>query len=79
MKEAPVNHLSPDLMNDMYRQRVKEELESIRLEREALNRLVLLAERLAALGRWMVAYGEKLRKRHTKQRAGYSELTKKVA
>ncbi len=74
-----MNHLSPDLMNEIYRQRVKEELETIRLEREALNGLGLLAERLAALGRWMVTYGEKLRKRHAKQRASYSELTKKVA
>ncbi len=74
-----MNRLSPEMISQMNRQRIKEEMDSIRLEEKALAGRNLLSKNLAALGDWMVARGEKLRKRHSAKQTNYSELIKKVA
>lgn len=74
-----MNNLSPETISEMNRRRIKEEMDAIRLEEEAIKGRNLLSKNLAALGEWMVARGEKLRKRHSAKQTNYSELTKKVA
>jgi hypothetical protein len=80
IKEAPMNNLSPEMISEINRRRIKEEMDAIRLEQEALKGKNLLSKKLAALGEWMVARGERLRKRHSSAgQTDYSELTRKVA
>ncbi len=74
-----MNNLSPEIMAEINRRRIKEEMDAIRLEEEAVKGKNLLSKRLAALGGWMVSRGEKLRKRHSSGQADYSELTKRIA
>jgi hypothetical protein len=74
-----MNNLSPETISEINRRRIVEEMDAIRLEEEAIKGKNLLSKNLAALGEWMVARGEKLRKRHSAQHTNYSELTKKVA
>jgi hypothetical protein len=74
-----MNNLSPEMISEMNRRRIKEEIDAIRLEEEASKGKHLLSKKLAALGGWMVSRGEKLRERHSTMQADYSELTKKVA
>jgi hypothetical protein len=74
-----MNNLSPEIMSEINRRRIKEEMDAIRLEEEALKGNNLLSKKLAALGEWMVTRGEKLRKRHSNRQTDYSELTRKVA
>ena len=74
-----MNNLSPEMISEINRRRIKEEMDAIRLEEEALKGRNLLSKKLAALGGWMVARGEKLRKRHSAMQTDYSELTRKVA
>ncbi len=74
-----MNNLSPEMISEMNRRRIQEEMAAIRLEEEALKARNLLSKNLAALGEWMVARGEKLRKRYSAKQTNYSELTKKVA
>jgi len=74
-----MNNLPPEMIAEINRRRIKEEMDSIRLEEEAAKGRDLLSRRLAALGSWMVTCGEKLRKRHSAVQHGYSEFTKKIA
>ena len=74
-----MNNLTPEIISEMNRRRIKEEMAAIRLEEEAIKGRNLLSKNLAALGEWMVARGERLRKRHSEKQTDYSELTKKVA
>ncbi|MBC7876068.1 MAG: hypothetical protein H7Y59_02765 [Anaerolineales bacterium] len=74
-----MNNLSPETIYEIQSQRVKEEMDAIRLQEEAIKGKNLLSKNLAALGEWMVARGEKLRKLHSTRQSNYSELTKKVA
>ena len=74
-----MNNLSPEMISEMNRRKIKEEMDAIQLEEEALAGRNLLSKNLAALGEWMVARGEKLRQRHSAKQTNYSELTKKVA
>jgi hypothetical protein len=80
IKEATMNHLSPEMIAEINHRRIKEEMDAIRLEQEAVKGKDLLSKKLAALGEWMVARGEKLRKQHSSVgQTDYSELTGKVA
>lgn len=74
-----MNNLSPEILNEMNRQRIKDEMTAIRLEEEAVKGKSLLGKKLAALGEWMIVRGEKLQKRHSARQMNYSEMTKKVA
>ncbi len=74
-----MNNLPPEMISEINRRRIKEEMDAIRLEEEALKGRNLLSKKLVALGEWMVARGEKLRKRHSAMQTDYSELTRKVA
>jgi hypothetical protein len=74
-----VNNLSPEIISEMNRRRIKEEMDAIRLEEEAIRDRNLLSKNLVTLGEWLVARGEKLRKKHSAKQTNYSELTKKVA
>lgn len=74
-----MNNLSPEMIAEINRQRIKEEMDAIRLQEEAANGRDLLSKKLAALGNWMVARGEKLRKKHSSAQTSYSEFTRKVA
>lgn len=74
-----MNNLSPELISEINRQRIKEEMDAIWLDEEAIKGRNFLSNNPAALGEWMLARGEELRKRHSAQQTNYSELTKKVA
>jgi hypothetical protein len=70
----------PEIESELNRKRIIQELESIRLEDEALKGRTLLDKNLARLGKWMIANGEKLRKRHhSLQEAPAVKLANKVA
>ena len=74
-----MNGLPPEIIVELNRRRISEELTAIRLEEEAGRGKNLLSKNLAALGDWMVARGESLRRRHSSIQTGSSEFTKRVA
>ena len=67
------------MISEINRRRIKEEMDAIRLEEEAIKGRNLLSKSLTVLGGWMIARGEKLRERHSAKQTNYSEFTKKVA
>jgi hypothetical protein len=56
-----MNHQLPDLLSELNRQQIQDELTAIRLEEEATKAKSLSRRSLANLGKWMVKNGEKLR------------------
>ncbi len=75
-----MNNIPPEIAVELNRRRIKEEMDAIRLQEEAENGRNFLSKNLAALGEWMVARGEKLRKRHSaSNQTNSSEFTKRVA
>ncbi len=58
----------PEIESELNRKRIKAEVDAIRLEEEAVKGKTLLDKSLAQLGRWMIAGGEKLRKRYQDSR-----------
>jgi hypothetical protein len=65
---------------DLHRQRIKEEIDAIRLEEEATKGNTILDKNLALLGNLMVSVGEKLRRRaHSSQEANSAKLINKAA
>lgn len=70
----------PEIESELNRKRIKAEMDAIRLEEEAVKGKTLLDKSLARLGRWMIASGEKLRKRHhSSQETPAVKLANKVA
>lgn len=70
----------PEIESEFNRKRILQEVESIRLEKEATQGYTLLDKNLALLGKWMIASGERLRRRHQAlQEAGSSKLSKAQA
>jgi hypothetical protein len=62
------------------RKKIIAEMDAIRLEEEAVKGKTLLDKNLALLGRWMIASGEKLRKRHhSSQETPAAKLANKAA
>jgi len=63
-----MNNLHPEMMSELNRQRIKDELDAIRLEQKFMRvkriRIKLIEQNLAVLGDWMIASGEKLRRRY---------------
>ena len=75
-----MGNLPPEVMAELNRKRIKDEMAAIRLEEEAENGKNMLSKNLAALGEWMVTRGEKLRRQYSSSgQTGSSELTKKIA
>lgn len=74
-----MNKMYEGIQAELNRQRIIEEMKAIRLEEEASNGQNLLSKNLAALGKWMVSRGEKLRKRYESSENGSVDLIKKVA
>lgn len=75
-----MNNIPPEIAVELNRRRIKEEMDAIRLEEEAINGRNFLSKNLVALGEWMVARGEKLRRRHSAAtQSNSSEFTKRVA
>ena len=69
-----------EIESELNRKRIIQEMESIRLENEALKGRTLFDKSLALLGRWMISSGEKLRKRHhSYQESPAVKLANKVA
>jgi hypothetical protein len=67
----------PEIESELHRKEILQEVESIRLEKEATKGKTLLDKNLALLGRLMIAGGEKLRRRHQAlQEAGSAQLSK---
>jgi hypothetical protein len=79
LKEPLMNNLPPEIMVELNRRRIKEEIDAIRLQEEAGKGKNLLSKNLAALGEWMVDRGETLRKRYSSIQTSSSEFTKRVA
>ena len=71
--------LPPEVIVELNRQRIQEELAAIRLEEEAGRGHNILSKNLAVLGEWMVTRGEKLRSQHSVGGPISSEFTKRVA
>ena len=61
-------NMYPEIEAELHRQRIKEEIDAIRLEEEAIKGKTLLDKNLALLGNVMVSIGEKLRRRHLSSR-----------
>lgn len=73
-------YLYPEIESDLHRQQIKEEIDAIRLEEEAIKGKTLLDKNLALLGNLMVSVGEKLRRRnHSSQEASSAKLINKAA
>ena len=69
----------PEIESELNRKRIIAEVDAIRLEEEAVKGKTLLDKSLARLGRWMIASGEKLRKRHhSSQEAPAAKLANKA-
>jgi hypothetical protein len=70
----------PEIESELNRKRIIAEVDAIRLEEEAVKGKTLLDKSLAQLGKWMIAGGEKLRKRHhLLQESPATKLANKVA
>ena len=77
-------NLYPEIVSELNREQIKEEMDAIRLEEEALKGQTLFNKNLALLGNWMISGGEKLRNRYhssqeTSQEASSVKLINKVA
>jgi hypothetical protein len=73
-------NLYPELESELHRQRIKEEIDAIRLEEEATKGTTLHDKTLAFLGNVMVSVGEKLRRRNRSSReASSTKLINKAA
>jgi hypothetical protein len=69
----------PEIQSEINRKRIIEEMDTIRLEEEAVKGNTLLDKGLALLGKWMVSSGEKLRNRqHSSQEERSAKLVNKV-
>jgi hypothetical protein len=70
----------PEIPSELNRKRIKEEMDAIRLEEEAVKGKTLLDKSLALLGKLMISGGEKLRNRHhASQETSSVKLINKVA
>jgi len=70
----------PEIESELRRKSIMEEMDSIRLEKEATKGKTLLDKNLALLGNLMVSAGEKLRRRyHSSQDTSSVKLVNKVA
>lgn len=74
-----MNVMFPEILSDLNQKRIKDEMDSIRLEMEASQGQNLLDKNLAALGEWMVNSGERLRKRSVTSLSVSTGLAHKVA
>lgn len=73
-------NMFPEIESDLHRQRIKDEIDAIRLEEEAIKGKTLLDKNLALLGNLMVSVGEKLRRRtHSSREASSAKLINKAA
>jgi len=73
-------NMFPEFESDLHRQRIKDEIDAIRLEEEAVKGKTLLDKNLALLGNVMVSIGEKLRRRyHSSREASSTKLINKAA
>lgn len=72
-------YLDPETQAELNRQRMTEEIQSIRLQNKALSGKGIVSVMLALLGAWMVARGEKLHQRNSAPQTRYSELNKRTA
>jgi hypothetical protein len=70
----------PEIESELHRKSIKQEMDAIRLEEEAVKGHTLLDKNLALLGSLMVSAGEKLRCRYqSSQEASSVKLVNKVA
>ncbi len=69
-----------ELMSELHRKEITEEMESIHLEERATKGRALLDKNLALIGEWMVSHGEELRQRYqnASQEAVSSKLSSKA-
>lgn len=73
-------NIYPEIEPELHRQRIKDEIDAIRLEEEAIKGNTLLDKNLALLGNVMVSAGEKLRRRyHSSQETNSAKLINKAA
>ena len=73
-------NMYPEIEPELHRQQIKEEIDAIRLEEEAIKGNTLLDKNLALLGNVMVSVGEKLRRRtHSSQETNSAKLINKAA
>ena len=72
-------NMFPEIGPELHRQRIKEEIDAIRLEEEATKGKTLLDKNLALLGNLMISVGEKLRRRyHSSREASSTKLINKA-
>lgn len=73
-------NMYPEIMSELNRKRIKEEMDAIRLEKKAAKGQTFLDKSLALLGNWMIFRGEKLRNRyHSSQETSSVKLINKAA
>jgi hypothetical protein len=73
-------NMYPEILSEQNRERIKDEMDAIRLEEDALKGQTLLDKNLALLGDLMVSGGEKLRSRvHSPREMSPVKLVNKVA
>lgn len=73
-------NMYPEIMSELNRKRIKEEMDAIRLEKKAAKGQTFLDKSLALLGNWMIFRGEKLRNRyHSSQETSSVKLINQAA
>ena len=74
-----MTYFDPEIHPEINRERIHEEIQSIRLQNQATRGKNILSKGLASFGAWMVAHGEALRKKNAAPQVRYAELNKKTA
>ena len=74
-----MTYFDPEIQSEINRERMREEIQSIRLQNKATRGKNILSKGLAFFGAWMVARGEALRKNNAAPQVRYAELNKKTA
>jgi len=73
-------NMYPEIISELNRERIKDEMDAIRLEEEAAKGQSLLDKNLAFLGTLMISRGEKLHNRyHASKEGTSSKLVNKTA
>lgn len=73
-------NMYPEITSEQNRERIKAEMDAIRMEEEATKGETLLDKNLALLGNLMISSGEKLRRRYqSSQTANSTKLANKAA
>ena len=74
-----MNYLDAETQAELNRKRIIEEIHQIRMAEDATRGRNILQKTLAAIGAWLVVYGENLRRKNSTHQTRYVEFHNKIA